>query len=246
MVQYSSVNKLEIEKFTQHANDWWNIDGKFKILHQINPVRVHYITSKIEQHFDIANHPKLLAKLKIIDIGCGGGLVTSELHKLGMQVTGIDAGFENIAAAKKHAIQHNLNINYLHATVEDILPTSFETYDVVICLELLEHVNNPAEFIKNISYILKPGGMLILSTINRNLKSCLLTIIAAEYILKWIPKKTHDYRKFLKPSEINKFLTKNGMHLQELMGMKFDISTQGWSLCNDIHANYFVYATKSA
>jgi 2-polyprenyl-6-hydroxyphenyl methylase/3-demethylubiquinone-9 3-methyltransferase len=246
MTRYSSISENEIEKFTSISNQWWDVGGKFKILHQINPLRLEYITHKIIDHFGIKNDFASFSQLSLLDVGCGGGLVTAPLHKLGFKIKGIDAGYENITAANEYALEHKLYIEYFNNTLEDFISeyNQESSYDVVLCLELLEHINSPEEFLQNVAKVLKPGGLFILSTINRNIKSYLLTIIMAENILRWVPKDTHIYSKFLKPSEINKYLIKNSLQLIELKGMSFDISNQLWRLVDDISVNYFVCAVK--
>lgn len=243
----SSVDATEIEKFNLLSDQWWNPEGDFKILHQINPLRIDFIVSKIKNHYNIDLKDKPLSNIDILDVGCGGGLVSVPLYKLGANVTGIDGSENNIKKANYFAEQNNLNINYIKSTIEELIANnkqSDQLYDVITCLEVIEHVANPNTFISNIISLIKPGGVLILSTINRNIKSYLLAIIIAERILKWVPQDTHNYNKLLKPSEINLML-KGEMIIKELKGLKFDIIDQLWYLSDDIDVNYFVYAVKS-
>lgn len=241
MTDYSSIDPKELEKFQRIASQWWDKEGEFKILHKINPIRLSYITEKISQYLKSSN--RSLAAINILDVGCGGGLITVPLCKLGANITGIDAIAENIMVAQNYAAEHNLSINYLQSTVEK-LPKQHNQYDVVICLEVIEHVASPSDFVKNLASLVKPSGILIISTINRTIKSYLLAVLMAEYVLGWVPKQTHNYNKFLKPSELNSMLTSNQLTLKELQGLTFNLITQDWQLSNDIEVNYFAYAIK--
>jgi 2-polyprenyl-6-hydroxyphenyl methylase/3-demethylubiquinone-9 3-methyltransferase len=240
MINNSSINKEELDKFDAISEEWWNKTGKFKILHQINPVRISYINNKIEEHFvtlDAIN----LKNLNILDIGCGGGLVSSELANSYHNITGIDASNANINIAKSYADKNNLKINYICSTAEELVINNMNQYDVIICLELIEHVNNPKIFIENLANLLKKDGMIILSTINRTTKSYLLSIIMAEYILGWVPKNTHDYNKFLKPSELTQLFGTTNISLKELKGLSYNIINNLWKLSDEIDVNYFAY-----
>lgn len=235
----SSVNKAELEKFRKISSQWWKDGGEFKMLHQINPIRFEYILEKMTNHFNISND-----KLSILDVGCGGGLITSRLCEFSNQVTGIDAIQENIDVAVQYASEHNLDIIYHKSTIEEFVASSIKQYDVVLCLEVIEHVDNLSGFIKNLTSLVKPNGIVIISTINRTVKAYLLAIIMAEYVLNWVPKKTHDYSKFLKPSEISLMFKENNMELKELKGLTYNIANNSWELSNDIDVNYFAYLTK--
>ena len=244
MQRKSSIDPNEAKKFNDLSTSWWNRQGAFKILHQINPLRLKFITDKIDQHFKDNIKDYSISDLKILDVGCGGGLVSIPLAQIGAQVTGIDAGINNINSCVEQASLQNLQIDFLHSSAEEIV-TSSQRFDVVLCLEVIEHVVNIEEFVRNLSILVKQGGMLIISTINRNLKSYLQAIIAAEYILKWVPKKTHTYDKFLKPSELNNLLINNKMIVKELVGLKYSIKQDLWYLSNNIDVNYFAYVTKN-
>ncbi|WP_341789392.1 bifunctional 2-polyprenyl-6-hydroxyphenol methylase/3-demethylubiquinol 3-O-methyltransferase UbiG [Rickettsia endosymbiont of Polydrusus tereticollis] len=235
----SSIDKKELEKFAKISHEWWNEKGEFGILHRINPIRLYYIIDKITSHYNIEKSALPFSGLNILDIGCGGGLISAPLSKLGFNVTAIDALEGNINTANDYAKKNNLTINYLQSTIEE-LPNS-KLYDVIICLEVVEHIDNVPAFMLNLTKLVKPGGMAIISTINRTKKAYLLAIIAAEYILSWVPKNTHDYSKFLKPSEIYEMLKPLDMEIKELKGLVFDIADNKWQLSDDIDVNYFAY-----
>lgn len=230
----NSVN--EIAKFTSLANSWWDEAGSYKILHQINPLRLEYILSSINSHFKNKDY----SLIKITDLGCGGGLISIPLARLGMNVTAIDGGAENIAAAKAKAESEGLDINFIIKNLENLQEgISAEKNDVIICLEVLEHLDNPGVIFENAAKMLKDEGMLIVSTLNKNIKSKLLGVYAAEYILGLVPKGTHDYEKFLTPADLRSYALAQGMKLNSLSGMKFNIFTGKWVLSNDIDVNYF-------
>lgn len=231
----SSINEVEIEKFEKIATEWWDKQGKFKPLHLINDLRVGYIHKIILAHFG------KIEGIKILDIGCGGGLISEALAKLGANVTGIDASPINIKIASAHALREGLHIIYKPTPLEELAHTE---YDVVLNMEVIEHVNNPEEFIVNAANFLKKDGLMFLSTINRNPKSYLLAIIAAEYILGWVPKGTHEFYKFLKPSEIDRYFRKASVHTKEIQGMSYNLFNNQWKLADDISVNYLMYGIK--
>ncbi len=239
-----SIDKSELAKFSKTDREWWDKEGDFKLLHEINPIRVEYIYRQISKHFFIADKAKLpLSKFKLIDVGCGGGLVSTQMGKLGAKVTGLDANKHNIEAASNFAKQNKLDIEYINRTIEEHVKFR-KKYDIVLCLEVIEHVVNPEEFIKNVSKLVASSGMLIFSTINRTAKSYALAIIMAEYVLGWVPKKTHDYSKFVKPSEFIRMLRDVQMHLVEFKGLSMSIIEQKWYLSDDIDVNYFAVLSK--
>ena len=228
----SSIDQEELAKFSKTDKEWWDPKGEFEPLHKLNPLRIKYINSVISKHF------KSTKDLKLLDVGCGGGLVSVPMFKSGFKVTGLDANEHNIKAADEHAKHNKLDIEYINITVEEHIDLG-KKYDVVLCLEVIEHVANPEEFVKNISQLVTNGGLVIFSTINRTKKSYLLAIIMAEYILRWVPKKTHDYSKFVKPSEFVHMLQDTTLNLKELKGMSLSPVTQKWNLSDDIDVNYF-------
>lgn len=225
-------NTAEIEKFTSLADSWWDINGPFKTLHEINPTRLEYICNQIRKH--IGNED--ISGVEILDIGCGGGIVSVPLARIGARVTGLDAGAENIMVAKEYAKREGLDIEYLSSDISDI----HKKYDIVLCLEVVEHVDNLDEFLKNISHLLKPNGLVILSTINRTMKAFALAIAAAEYILRWVPRGTHSFDKFVKPSEITNILEANNINVSDITGMSYNVFSKRWFLSNDISVNYFL------
>ncbi len=248
----SSVNQVELEKFSNISSSWWLEDGEFKMLHQINPIRLHYIIDKITKHFHIKNNTPQFPNLEILDIGCGGGLVSSNLSKLNndlysnaFTITGIDPLQDNIDVAVQQAQKENLSVNYIKSTIEELISANSKSYDVVLCLELMEHIDNHSDFVKNLTNLVKPNGMIIISTINRTLKAYIFAILMAEYVLGWVPKKTHDYNKFLKPSEINSMFSKNNIELKELKGLTYNLTNRIWQLSEDIEVNYFAYLIKT-
>ncbi len=223
----------EFEHFTKLADQWWSESGKFKILHDLQPLRVQYIINQI--------WPKKINKLKILDLGCGGGLVCEPLAKLGANVTGVDFVKQNIEAAKIHAMKNKLKINYIHKDVNDIKLKS--GYDVIIAYEVLEHLKDWPDLIKKIKTLLKANGKLIISTINRNFFSKIIAIYFAEKILKWIPEDTHDYNKFIKPKELETVLQKENFKVNNFTGLVFNPIENIWKLnVNKTKINYFCSA----
>jgi 2-polyprenyl-6-hydroxyphenyl methylase/3-demethylubiquinone-9 3-methyltransferase len=244
MTNKSSIDQTELNKFNKTKEQWWDKNGEFKSLHLINPVRVNYIKEKIENHFNIKpDNKESCAKLNLLDVGCGGGLITVPMYKTGLHVTGLDANKQNIDSAIDYAENNQLNIDYINDTVEAHV-NSKNKYDVILCLEVLEHIANPESFLVNLNKLLASGGLLIMSTINRTMKSYLLAILMAEYVLGMVPKKTHDYRKFIKPSEIIQMLQCTHLDLIELKGMTFSITNNQWQLTDDIDVNYFIVLSK--
>ena len=242
--EQSTASPEEIARFTQVADSWWDPKGDFKPLHQLNPYRIDYIVQHVCHHFDMdAEAEQPLRGLKIIDIGCGGGLLCEPLSRLGATMSGIDAGEKSLGVARTHAEQSGLDINYRHVLPED-LASETGGYDVVLNMEIIEHVTDIDIFFKASTGLLKPGGAMFLSTINRTFKSLALAKIAAEYILCWLPKGTHDWKKFVKPSEMANSLRKTGVNVANLQGLSYAPLTDEWNSTKDLSINYMAYARK--
>ena len=239
----NSINKKEIEKFSKIAEEWWNPNGKFKPLHNFNPIRIRYIKENIIKDFKIKNANKPLKGIKILDIGCGGGLLSEPMCRLGANVTGIDASKKNIEVAKFHAKKNKLKIDYKIASPE-ILNTKVK-FDVILNMEIVEHVENLNFFVKESSKLLKKNGIMFIATLNKTLKSYVFAIIVAEYILKWLPIGTHDWDKFVKPNELINISKKNNLSLNKLDGMKFNIIDNSWKITDDTSVNYIVKFIKN-
>jgi len=233
----NTINKKEIEKFSKIAEEWWDPDGKFKPLHKFNPIRISYIKENIIGSLNIKNNQnKPLKNIKILDIGCGGGLLSEPMSRLGADVVGIDASDKNIKVAKLHAKKNHLNIKYLCTSPENLnIKTKF---DVILNMEIIEHVENINFFLKSCSKLLKKNGIMFVATINKTLKSYLFAIVGAEYILKWLPIGTHDWEKFVEPNNLVNILKKYNLKLDNLDGMKFNIVKNEWSLSIDKSINY--------
>jgi 2-polyprenyl-6-hydroxyphenyl methylase / 3-demethylubiquinone-9 3-methyltransferase len=233
----NTVDTAEIEKFSQMAGEWWDPHGQFKPLHQMNPLRVQYIKDQVEKHFGS------LADRALLDIGCGGGLVTEAMAKLGARTTGIDASGENIEVAKLHAEQSNLSIDYRCTTAEAL----GDMFDIVLALEIVEHVADVKAFITACVRLTKPGGLIIISTMNRTMKSFAMAIVGAEYIFRLLPRGTHEWEKFLKPHELINPLRGNGIEIKEMVGMVMHPLSWKWQLsAKDLDVNYLVTGTKPA
>ncbi len=230
-----NVDQHEINKFDQMAEQWWDINGPMKPLHQLNPLRLNFI----KQHATVSNK-------KIVDIGCGGGILSEALARDGGLVTGIDQSEDALGAAKQHANTHQVNLDYLAITAEEFSRQQVEQFDVVTCLEMLEHVPEPASVVQACAQLLKPGGKVFFSTLNRNLKSFLMAIVGAEYVLNLLPRGTHEYAKFLKPSEINQFAESAKLQLVELTGIHYNPIMQSFKLKSNVDVNYICcYEKKS-
>ena len=239
----NSINKKEIEKFSKIAEEWWNPNGKFKPLHNFNPIRIKYIKDNIVKDFNIKSSDRPLKNIKILDIGCGGGLLSEPMCRLGASVVGIDASKKNIEVAKFHAKKNNLKIDYKVASPEK-LKTKLK-FDVILNMEIVEHVENIDFFIKESAKLLKKNGIMFVATLNKTLKSYAFAIIGAEYILKWLPIGTHDWEKFVMPNDLIKISEKNGLSLKKLDGMKFNILDDSWKISNDTSVNYIVKLKKN-
>ena len=219
------------------AKDWWNPQGKFRPLHLFNPARIAFIKQKLISHFKLnASASKPLKKLKILDIGCGGGLICEPLNKLGASITGIDASKDNIEVAKLHSKEMKLNIKYLHCSPENL---NFKNkFDVILNMEIVEHVSDTNLFIQNCSKLIKKNGIMFVATINKNLKSYLFAILGAEYILRWLPIGTHDWDRFLTPEDLEIITKKNNFVTDETVGMKFNLLYNKWDKSKDTSVNY--------
>ena len=239
----NSINKKEIEKFSKIAEEWWNPNGKFKPLHNFNPIRIKYIKENIIKDFKIKPSDKPLKKINLLDIGCGGGLLSEPMCRLGANVVGIDASVKNIKVAKFHAKKNKLKINYKVASPEK-LKTKIK-FDVILNMEIVEHVENIDFFIRESSKLLKKNGVMFIATLNKTLMSYAFAIIGAEYILKWLPIGTHDWEKFVRPDDLIKISEKNDLSFKKLDGMKFNILDNSWKLSNDISINYIVKLKKN-
>ncbi len=232
----NTINKEEIEKFSNLAEEWWDPNGKFKPLHKFNPIRIEYIKNHLVKEFNIKNKNKPFSKLEILDIGCGGGLLTEPMYRLGGKLTGVDASKKNINIAKIHAKKNKLKINYICSSPEKL--KSSKKYDVILNMEIVEHVRDLNFFIKSSSHLLKKNGVMFIATINKTLKSYLLAIIGAEYILNWLPVGTHDWFKFVEPQKLEKLCNKNNLQLSEIIGLKYNIIMDKWGLSEDTSVNY--------
>ena len=232
----NSVNKKEIEKFSKMATEWWNPSGKFKPLHKFNPIRIKYIKENIIRNFKLKIKKKPLEKINILDIGCGGGLLSEPMTRLGATVTGIDASNKNINIAKLHAKKNKLKINYLCSSPENIKIK--KKFDVILNMEIIEHVEDINFFINSCSKLLKKNGLMFVATLNKTLKSYVFAIIGAEYVLRWLPIGTHDWEKFVRPEDLRKILSKNNLILDKLDGMNFNIIKDEWSVSTDTSINY--------
>ena len=232
----TTINKEEIDKFSRIAEEWWDPDGKFKPLHSFNPIRIKYIKDNIIKHFNIKKKNLPLSKLKILDIGCGGGLIAEPMCRLGANVTGIDASEKNIKIAKAHLNKNKLKINYKCTSPENL--KSNEKFDIILNLEIIEHVENVELFLKKSSRLLKKGGLMYIATLNKTFKSYIFAIVGAEYVLRWLPIGTHDWEKFVEPTKLIKFGEKNLLKLNNINGIKFDIFLNEWKLSNDKSVNY--------
>ena len=240
----STINKEEIQKFSKLADEWWDVKGKFKPLHMFNPIRIEYITENIKQHFKLNNKKtSFLDGLKILDIGCGGGLISEPMARLGGKVTGIDASEKNIKVAKVHSKKSNLDINYLNKSPEQL--KDFEKYDVILNLEIVEHVDNVNLYIKSCYDLLKEDGLMFTATLNRSLMSYLKAIIGAEYILRWLPIGTHDWNKFIKPEEFEQFLLNEKFSTVDIKGLDFNPLTNKWKKSNNLAVNYIICSSKN-
>ena len=232
----NTINKEEIDKFSKIAEEWWDPKGKFKPLHKFNPIRISYIKENVVNTFNLKKNKQPLKSVKILDIGCGGGLLSEPMSRLGAEVVGIDASQKNITVAKLHAKKNSLKIKYFCAS-----PENFKTktkFDVILNMEIIEHVDDVEFFLTKCSNLLRKNGIMFVATLNKTLKSYLFAIIGAEYVLNWLPIGTHDWEKFVKPNDLTNMLIKNKLKLDSLDGMKFNLIKDRWSISNDKSINY--------
>ncbi len=233
----TTIDKIEIEKFSKLAKEWWDPNGKFKPLHLFNPIRVKFIREKLISHLKLdRNIEKPLKNIKILDIGCGGGLLCEPLSRLGATVTGIDASKKNIEIAKLHAKEMGLKINYENSAPEKL--KSMEKFDVVLNMEVIEHVSNIELFIENCSKLTEKNGIMFVATINKNLKSYLFAIVGAEYVMRWLPIGTHDWDRFITPNELEIIAKNKNFSLDETIGVKYNLILKKWYQSSDYSVNY--------
>lgn len=230
----SNVDPAEIAKFEQLASRWWDKEGEFKPLHEINPLRANYIDGYAS-----------VAGKKLLDVGCGGGILTESMAQRGADVTGIDLGEAPLNVAELHALESGVNVNYRRVAVEDLAEEMPGSFDIVTCLEMLEHVPDPSSVIRACAKLVKPGGHLFFSTINRTPKGWLFAVVGAEYILRLLPKGTHEYSKFIRPSEMGTWLRETDLELRDITGMTYNPVTRTYKLnTRDVDVNYLMYAGK--
>ncbi len=239
----NTINKKEIEKFSKIAEEWWNPEGKFKPLHKFNPIRISYIKENIIKTFKLDYNEIPLKDIKILDIGCGGGLLSEPMCRLGAKVTGIDASDKNIKVAKLHSKKNNLQIDYFCSSPEKF--NAKDKFDVILNMEIVEHVQDVNFFLKSCSKLLKKDGIMFVATLNKTLKSYVFAIVGAEYILRWLPIGTHEWEKFIKPEELISILEKNNLKLDKVDGMNFNLIKNEWSVSNDKSVNYIAKFIKN-
>ncbi len=239
----TTINQEEIQKFSKLAEEWWDVSGKFKPLHMFNPIRIEYILEKTSVHFQRNDNNLPLKGLKFLDIGCGGGLISEPMCRLGAEVTGIDASLKNIEIAKLHAKNSNLKINYLNTSPEKM--TENQKFDVILNLEIVEHVEDVDLYFKSCAKLLNKNGLMFTATLNRTFISFVKAIIGAEYILRWLPIGTHDWNKFLKPKEIEQKIDDLNFSIIEVNGFQFNLLTQKWKRSKDLSVNYIITSVKN-
>ena len=239
----TTINQEEIQKFSKLAEEWWDVSGKFKPLHMFNPIRIEYILEKTSNHFQRSDNELPFKGLKFLDIGCGGGLISEPMHRLGAEVTGIDASSKNIEVAKLHAKKNDLKITYLNTSPEKM--TENQKFDVILNLEIVEHVEDVDLYFKSCAKLLKKNGLMFTATLNRTFISFIKAIIGAEYILRWLPIGTHDWNKFLKPGEIKEKINNLNFSIIEVRGLHFNLLTQKWKQSKNLSVNYIITSVKN-
>lgn len=231
----ANVEAAEVNKFAELAHQWWDTQGVFKPLHQLNPLRLNYIDSRAQ-----------LSGKQVLDVGCGGGILSESMAKRGAQVTGIDLAEKSLQVAQLHALEANVQLDYRCVTVEALAQEKPQTFDVVTCMEMLEHVPDPASVVRACAALVKPGGHVFFSTLNRNAKAYLMAVVGAEYVLNLLPRGTHDYSKFIKPSELAAWMRQSGLELQHQTGVTYNPLNKQYSLTTDTSVNYMLHAIKEA
>ena len=240
----TTINKEEIQKFSKLADDWWDVNGQFKPLHMFNPIRLEYIPESIKNYYKLEKSKNnFLHGLNILDIGCGGGLISEPMARLGANVTGIDASEKNINVAKLHSKKSGLKINYLNTSPENL--TDYEKFDIILNLEVVEHVEDVSLYIRSCNKLLKKNGLMFTATLNRSFTSYVKAIIGAEYILRWLPIGTHDWNKFIKPEELERLLFKEKFQTLNITGLKFTPLLNKWKKSKDLSVNYIISSSKN-
>lgn len=247
MTEINTIDEKEVAKFAAMADDWWNPNGKFRPLHKFNPTRLKFIRDNVMEHYGISDHSKPLAGLKLLDIGCGGGLLSEPMARMGASVTAIDATEKNIKIARAHLEKTDLNIDYKHTTAEELLKTHKGQFDVVLNMEVIEHVNHPDEFLRTALKLMSPKGIMFIATINRTQKARALALFAAENILRWLPPGTHEYDKLIKPEELKSVLREDEtLEITGPIGVSYNPLFDKWALTDDISMNYMMIASRPA
>ena len=240
----TTIDADEVARFSAMADEWWDPTGKFRPLHKFNPIRLGYIRDRLCAHFD--RDPRSLTPLDgltLLDVGCGGGLLSEPLARMGAIVTGIDASEKNIGTARAHAARSDVEIDYRCSTAEDLMAAG-ETFDIVLSLEVVEHVADVDLFLDSCTALVRDGGAMILATLNRTPKAFMFGIVGAEYVMRWLPRGTHDWKKFVRPSELSRGLRRNGVDVLDISGLSFNPLSDEWRVSGDVSVNYILFATK--
>ena len=239
----TTINNDEIQKFSNLAEEWWDVSGKFRPLHMFNPIRIEYILDETTSHYNKTDKKFPLKGLKLLDIGCGGGLMSEPMCRLGAEVTGIDASSKNIKIANLHSKKNNLKINYINTSPENMREN--EKYDIILNLEIVEHVENIDLYFKSCAKLLKKNGIMFTATLNRTFTSFIKAIVGAEYVMRWLPIGTHDWNKFFKPKEIEEKILDLDFFIKDTKGLEYNIFTQKWKKSNDLSVNYIITSVKN-
>ena len=240
----TTIDADEVARFSAMADEWWDPTGKFRPLHKFNPIRLGYIRDRLCAHFD--RDPRSLTpldELTLLDVGCGGGLLSEPLARMGAIVTGIDASEKNIGTARAHAARSDVEIDYRCSTAEDLMAAG-ETFDIVLSLEVVEHVADVDLFLDSCTALVRDGGAMILATLNRTPKAFMFGIVGAEYVMRWLPRGTHDWKKFVRPSELSRGLRRNGVDVLDISGLSFNPLSDEWRVSGDVSVNYILFAMK--